>query len=184
MAAKLRKAHTAAVEQATRQSKDQITSTRTELDAQIKQIQETQAKNQRRSLNREIRRAHPDFDSFKESNDFQQFKLRNPPGSRTPFGDELSDAYSDGDADHVIAVIQIFKDGRNDVTEVTDVDMSAGTPQKTVGDQPANNQTLPQFSYNDLNDWRYEYQRGEITQTVYQKRLRAFEKAEDDGRVS
>lgn len=184
MAAKLRKAHTAGVEKATRQADKAIASTREELDSKIKSIQETQQRTQRRGVNREIRRAHSDFDSIKNGQDFKEFTLRTPPGSRTTFGDELRAAYEEGDSDHVIEVIQIFKDGRNDVKEVADVDMSAGAPQKTVGDQPAHNQQLPEFSYNDLNDWRYQYQRNEISQQVYQKRLRAFEKAEADGRVS
>lgn len=184
MAEKLHRAHKAGVEKATRTADKAITTTRAELDEQIKQIQETQARNQRRTINREIRRAHSDFDNLKGTQEFQQFMLRTPPGSRTPFGDEIRDAYEDGDADHVISVIQIFKDGRNNIEDVTDVDMAAGAPQKTVGDQPAHNQQLPEFSYNDLNDWRYQYQRNEITQQVYQKRLRAFEKAEADGRVS
>lgn len=134
----------------------------------------------RRQTNREILSKHSDFLTIKDSNAFKEFLLRSPPGSRTPFGEDLAAAYADGDADFINATIDVFKAGKPNVMDIADVKPTPSTSAK----DPAPQQDKSTYTYDDLTEKRYAMQRGEISKKQYSEWIAAFKKADAEGRVS
>ena len=186
MAKKLTERSDAAIAAVNRYNQSAFDKYKTETDEKFAARDEREAKAQRRAVNRDIRRAHKDFDEIKDRQDFKEFRHRRIPGTSIEFGSQLVDSYEDGDVDRVIELIDIYKAGRPRVEDEADIDMTTdkATSTATTARQPANGgHQLPEFTYDDPAQWRYEMQRGEIDRATFRKRMVLFEQSERAGLV-
>lgn len=147
---------------------------------QLEGLTQGQQRLSRAQVNARIFDAHPDFDRVSKSPEWQGYLQQVAPGMRRSLGQEIADAYAEGDAAFVAQHIARFKQGRADPRAIADV-QTVGSGVAATPAAPAVEQ--PKYQYSDLAEWRYQYQRGEIDRKRYQELQAAWKAAEREGRV-
>lgn len=162
--------------------RDQLTQRDQRIDQGFGKIEQDTVASQRARTNRRVLAAHPDFTQVTTTQEFAQFKQARIPGSRNTWGAEMAAAYEVGDADYVNEALAAFKASRGAAPSLAQVAGAApGTAGTTVASQPA--AVAPKFSYTDLDKWKAQRRRGEITRAQELGLIKAFHAAEEAGEV-
>lgn len=120
---------------------------------------------------------HPDLNQMMANPAYADFMRQTIPGTRVTYGSQVSAAYEAGDTDYVVSILDKFKGAQPSLEQVA-------TPS-TVQHQGALHPATPTetYSYEDLADWRHQFQTGVITREEYIRRTEEFNKAQAEGRV-
>lgn len=146
-------------------------------------LEARQDKNSRRAVNREIMRHVPDIKTRLQDPEFKQFLQRTIPGTRTTFEKQMREGYDSADPELVVDIFATFDQGKANIEHVADVENT--NTQNLVGDRtPDGGGALPTYKHSDMSNWRYQFQRKEISRQEYAAKLALFEAAEADGRVT
>lgn len=161
--------------------KRQLEDTEKRYKGHIEDLTIRQTNMSREQVNREILRAVPKFRELTNEPGFQEMMGRVPPGARQTFGEGIRDAYAKGDVDHVLKVVGIYQKSKSNgkVDDIAEIDTARSSATRGAGKDKG-----PTFTYDDLSNKRYEFQRGEITREQLKKFNEDFKKAEREGRVS
>lgn len=161
----------------------QITQLRSQLDEANaryeKQMADMKASRQQEQLakvNADIRSKFPNVDAMVREPEYSEFMSRVIPGTRTTYGEQVAAAYNDGDVEYVTQMLTQYTENRPTLEGIASPQINpvASSPAAPVGEQ---------FSYDDLSNWRYQFNAGDLTREEYSARIKAFEAAQIDGRV-
>ena len=133
----------------------------------------------RAAVNSQILAEIPNFVELKDSTAFREFMAKVPDGSRQSYGDAITEAYREGDADFVIKQVRVFQQGRPTLDDVAEVDLT-----RTGNVQASAPTAKPKYRYADLGEQKTAFQQGRIDRKQYQAFMSSFTEAEKEGRVS
>lgn len=156
---------------------EELTRGMTERDERLRNDRNTR-------MNTKIRAAHPDVDKFANSQAFNDFRSMRVPGTRTTYGEQLAEAYNDGDAAFVVEILDAFVGSRPAAPSNALAAMAAapsGGAASSVATQPAGQPVS--YKYTELSEWQAARRRGDISREEFAKRMDAFKKAEAQGLV-
>jgi hypothetical protein len=148
-------------------TQSQLQAERAERERLQAQQSEAQLSQQRRTVNDQIFKAHPDFDTIRASQEFSAYMAQpTRAGASLTLGTLLANEYHSGNADFVIQAINDFKQGRPSLEAI------ASAPTAGTGTTPASDTNQPQYTADDVAEWNRKRARGEITTEEF-KKLRA-----------
>lgn len=151
------------------------------INASFAKIEEDTAAAARARTNRRLLAEHPDFAQVTASAAFSEFKAARIPGTRTTWGSEMAKAYAEGDAAYVNEALSAFKSQHIKPQLSAVAEARSGGGSSTVATQAAS--TTKKYSYSDLEKWRSQRRRGEISRAQELSLTKAFKVAEAAGDV-
>lgn len=153
---------------------------RSDNDKRFEDMTKAEQARARRDINAALLAKVPDFVELNQSEAFEIYKAQRPDGGRRTIGDELIDAYKEGDVDFIASHVARFQNSKPSIRDVADVDMT--NVQASATTAATTDQT--KYTYKQLADKKFEFQRGRITRQQFAAWRADFEKAEAEGRVS
>lgn len=133
--------------------------------AEEERLTEKQRNDRIAQTNSAIFAAHPDFESIRNSQEFQRVLAQRVKGSSTKLSDIAANEYYAGNHKFIVDLVTKFKSGRPSLEDIA----SAGT--SGTGTTPASQIQDPVYSSEDVTKWNQQVATGELSRETYRKNM-------------